>query len=207
MNFWGIDAPEFLTFLVRSITWLGLPSLVHERKAGCWNRWMKHLRFIIIVVFIYNPASASSALLARISLTSPPVQHRDVTVGNAGADLCHFCFGSRWLPVNMLHFRFRTGGQCLWRFYWRSLSWQLVHYCVFDQMKLKTGFLSTFVTNGHVLVRRGTGFYFCQSDSEVTDWMTQVHERGQEARQRLWDGDEGKTLKPKLCWVKAPMWI
>lgn len=66
---------------------------------------MKHLRFIIIVVFIYNPASASSLLFARISLTSPPVQHRDVTVGNAGADLCHFCFGSRGLPVNMFTFQ------------------------------------------------------------------------------------------------------
>lgn len=105
MNFWGIHAPEFLTFLVRSITWLGLPSLVHERKAGCWNRWMKHLRFIIIVVFIYNPASASSVLFARISLMSPPVQRGDVTVGNAGADLCHFCFGNRGLPVNMFTFQ------------------------------------------------------------------------------------------------------
>lgn len=121
---WIIEAFTYLhswhSWCVASVGW-GFPRLSTIEKQDVQRRGMnEHLRVISTVMFIYNPASA--LLFPGLPSTSPPVQWRDVTVENAGADLCQFCFGSWGLPVNTCTF------QSLWCFYWRSLSWQLLSF-------------------------------------------------------------------------------
>lgn len=50
MNYWGLHVPAFLPFLARSITWLGLPSLVHHRKKqDVLHRGLnERLRFVLM---------------------------------------------------------------------------------------------------------------------------------------------------------------
>lgn len=104
---WIIEAFTYLhswhSWCVASVGW-GFPRLSKREKQDVQCRGMnEHLRFITTVVFIYNPASAS--LFPGLSSTSPPVQWRDVTVGNAGEDFLWFCFGSWRLPVNTCTFQ------------------------------------------------------------------------------------------------------